>query len=149
MRFRSGLRWLSSAVLACAALFATEAPAQEDEAPPESFCLRGRPAAECRVFLLLEGNAYMAVAGSRFERLDHQGLRANKLELTGYVAWEAGAMVNITSDEAVGGTFTLGGDANGFRVALKGRYRRWRDRTSAIDLPTPTVGATTTCPRWG
>ncbi|HZG44333.1 MAG TPA: hypothetical protein VEY93_15390, partial [Longimicrobium sp.] len=140
MRFRSGLRWLSSAVLACAALFATEAPAQEDEAPPESFCLRGRPAAECRVFLLLEGNAYMAVAGSRFERLDHQGLRANKLELTGYVAWEAGAMVNITSDEAVGGTFTLGGDANGFRVALKGRYRRWRDRTSAIDLGAGILG---------
>jgi len=140
MRIRFGLRWPLAAALACAALVATEAPAQDGE-PPRSFCRTGRPAAECRVFLVLEGNAFMAVAGSRFERLDHRGLRTKKLELTGYVAWEAGVMVNITSDDAVGGTFTLGGDANGYRVALKGRYRRWHDRTTAMDLGAGIMGA--------
>jgi hypothetical protein len=141
MRIRFGLRWPLAAALACGALWATEAPAQDDEPQAESFCFRGRPAAECRTFLVLEGNAYMAVAGSRFERLGYRGERTQSLELTGYVAWEAGAMVNITSDQAVGGTFTLGGDANGFRVALKGRYRRWHDRASAIDLGAGIMGA--------
>ena len=141
MRFTFGLRWRLAAALACAAVFVTEAPAQDDEPRPDSFCFRGRPAAECRVFLLLEGNAYMAVAGTRFVRLDDVGVRRHRLELTGYVAWEAGAMVNITSDEAVGGTFMLGGDANGYRVALKGRYRRWRDRTSAVDVGAGILGA--------
>jgi hypothetical protein len=141
MRIRFGLRWPLAAALACGALLPTVAPAQGDEPRAESFCFRGRPAAECRTFLVLEGNAYMAVAGSRFQRVDDVGVRRQKLELTGYVAWEAGAMVNITSDQAVGGTFTLGGDANGYRVALKGRYRRWQDRTSAIDLGAGIMGA--------
>jgi hypothetical protein len=130
-----------AAALACGALLPTEAPAQDDEPRAESFCFRGRPAAECRAFLVLEGNAYMAVAGSRFERLDDHDLRTNKLELTGYVAWEAGAMMNITRNQAVGGTFMLGGDANGYRVALKGRYRRWQDRAPAIDLGAGIMGA--------
>lgn len=141
MRIRSGLRWPLAAALACGALLATEAPAQDDAPQAERFCLRGRPAAECRTFLVLEGNAYMAVAGSRFERQDHVGVRRQELELTGYVAWEAGGMVNITSGQAVGGTFMLGGDANGYRVALKGRYRRWHDRTTAMDLGAGIMGA--------
>lgn len=141
MRIRFGLRWPLAAALACAALVATEAPAQEDEAAPQRFCRTGRPAAECRTFLVLEGNAYMAVAGSGFQRLDPVGVRRQSLELTGYVAWEAGAMVNVASDKAVGGTFMLGGDANGYRVALKGRYRRWHNRTTAVDLGAGIMGA--------
>lgn len=141
MRFPFGLRWPVAAALACAAVFATGSHAQDDEPRPESFCYTGRPAAECRVFLVLEGNAYMAMTGSHFERLGYEGRRRQRLELTGYAAWEAGAMVNVTDHEAVGGTFMLGGDANGYRVALKGRYRRWSGRTSGIDLGAGVMGA--------
>lgn len=125
----------------CTALHAGKALAQEPAEPPtpRAFCREGRPANECRMFLLVEGRFFHVLAGSRYPfRVAPEFLRPDTverhMELSGYVAYEAGVLVNTDPDRAIGATFLLGGDESGRRVAVKGRYRRWIGRTAAWDL---------------
>lgn len=122
--------------LACIALHAPALPTQIEPAveSERAFCWVGRPAESCRTFLIAEGGAYMAVASTRFTRRGYDGRPTRKMHLTGHVGWEVGLMENVSSHHAVGVAILAGGDANGERIALKGRYRRWTSRKSAADV---------------
>ena len=122
------------AVLACAAPHAPAAAQIEASAAPRAFCWAGRPGDECRTFLVADAGAYTVVGGTRYTRTDFDGSRDRKRHLTGHVAWEAGVMRNVTTRDAVGATLMAGADANGERLALKGRYRRWTGPRSAVDV---------------
>jgi len=122
------------AVLACGALDARTAAAQAPpEEEPRAFCWEGRPAESCRAFLVAEAGAHALLEGSRYPRTGYQGEVTRSRHLAGYAAWEVGAMVNRGPRDAVGATVLVGGDPNGLRLALKGRYRRWMGRTAAVD----------------
>jgi hypothetical protein len=56
------------------------------------------------------------------------------MHLTGHVGWEVGLMENVSPRHAVGAALMAGGDANGERIAVKARYRRWNSRRSAMDV---------------
>jgi hypothetical protein len=123
--------------LACMALHAP-APAQSEQTEPSEtprgFCWRGRPAESCRTFLVAELSGYTAVASSRYTRRGFQGEITRSMHLTGHGGWEVGAMRNVSPQDAVGATLMAGGDANGERVAVKGRYRRWMSDRAAMDV---------------
>ena len=138
--------------LACISIFGEAGYAQIQPSPGPSsvgsFCWRGRPAPACRTFLLAEGNLYTPVAGSRYTRRDYNpSVDTRSLELTWYVAWELGAMRNVSLNDAVGASAMLGGDANGVRWAVKGRYRRWLDAGTALDVGAGVLGAGRSVPR--
>lgn len=134
MRVRIHFARLAFAI-ACVALHAPAPAAQIETGRSErAFCLVGRPLESCRTFLVAEGGAYMAVASSRFTRTGHQGERTRSMHLTGHAGWEVGMMKNVTPRDAVGAAVMAGGDANGERIALKGRYRRWMSRGEAMDV---------------
>lgn len=102
----------------------------------------GRPAPACETFLIAEGNAYMPVAGSRYGRVSSTGgTTTRSLELTWYVAWEVGGMVNLDAHNAAGASALVGGDANGVRWGVKGRYRYWIDEATAVDAGAGVLGA--------
>lgn len=140
---RPRVRLVWAALLAGIALAPGAASAQIDApgaAPARApvgqrgFCYVGRPAESCRMFLVAEGNAYGAFAGSRYRRTGYQGEVRRHRHLAPHIAWEIGAMRNVTERDAVGAALLVGGDANGERVALKGRYRRWLTPRSAVDV---------------
>lgn len=124
-------------LLAMAALAGTAdgAAAQIERPDPErSFCWTGRPAESCRAFLVAEGNAYAALAGSTYQRTAYSGPDTRSRHMAPHIAWEVGAMLNVSPRDAVGATLLAGGDANGERVALKARYRRWMGPRAALDV---------------
>lgn len=141
---RTGLSYLAVA-LAGVCLHVETAAGQGTQPRPEpprserSFCWQGRPVESCRSFLLAEGGAHMLLAGSRYRRVgdrydyDTPGVTRSP-HLTGHVNLEVGIMVNRGPAHAVGATVLGGGDANGFRLGAKGRYRRWMGRDAALDL---------------
>jgi hypothetical protein len=121
--------------LACVVMRAPAAPAQVE--PTESqrgFCWIGRPEESCRTFLVAELSGYTAVASTRYTRRGFDGRTTRSMHLTGHGGWEVGAMRNVTSRDAVGATVMAGADANGERVAVKARYRRWTSEASALDV---------------
>lgn len=135
MRVRIPNPCLVALALACVALHAPAAPAQsEPSETPRGFCWAGRPAESCRTFLVAELSGYMAVASTRYTRRGYRGETTRSMHLTGHGAWEVGAMGNVSSRHAVGAALMVGGDANGERIAIKARYRRWDSRRSAMDV---------------
>lgn len=145
-RVRSRPFWLIVA-LACIAIVGEEGYAQIQPRPTtEKFCWRGRPG--CRTFFLAEGNVYTPVAGSRYSRRPYDnGPDTRSLELSWYVAWELGGMRSVSDNDAVGASVLVGGDANGARWGLKGRYRRWLDEATAVDVGAGVLGAGRSVPR--
>ncbi|HEX6368307.1 MAG TPA: hypothetical protein VF006_05210 [Longimicrobium sp.] len=124
-----------AAALACVVMHAPATPAQiEAEPSPRGFCWTGRPAESCRTFLVAEGGAYTAVASTRYTRRGFDRRVTRSMHLTGHAGWEVGMMRNVSPRDAVGAAVLAGGDANGERIALKGRYRRWTGRSSAMDV---------------
>lgn len=121
--------------LAAIALAPAAASAQVEPAPEEqrAFCRTGRPAESCRAFLVTEGNLYAPFAGTTYLRTGFDGERTRERHLAPHVAWELGAMKNVTPRDAVGAAVLLGVDANGERLALTGRYRRWLSPRAAVD----------------
>ncbi|HEX2077502.1 MAG TPA: hypothetical protein VHG08_07320 [Longimicrobium sp.] len=140
---------LCAVAAACAGLHAGKALAQASPQPepaaPRAYCPEGRPARECRVFLVVEGRLYRQLAGSRYAyRHGPFGPRANEverhLELSGYVAYELGVMVNTAPDRAFGASLLLGADETGERLGMKGRYRGWLSPTAAWDVGAGVLG---------
>jgi hypothetical protein len=134
---------LCAVAVACTGLHTGKALAQASSLPeppaPRAFCWEGSPASECRAFLVMEGRLYQQLAGSRYPyRHGPYGPRAGEverhMELSGYVAYEVGAMVNTAPDRAVGASLLLGEEEGGLRVAVKGRYRHWLSRAAAWDV---------------
>ena len=102
-----------------AALAQKEAPATPPEVP-NTICLRSRPAAWCRAFVLTEVGFNSAQYGPR--------------PYNEYVIqYEAGAMLNVTSRDAVGGTIVFDGPhKENWGVAA--RYRRWITYGMSFDV---------------
>lgn len=131
---RIPIEHMAALALACVAMHAPAAPAQVETAEtPRAFCWTGRPAESCRTFLVAELSGHMAVASTRYTRRGYRREDTRSMHLTGHGAWEVGAMRNVSHRDAVGAALMVGGDANGERIALKGRYRRWMSRSSAMD----------------
>jgi hypothetical protein len=51
-----------------------------------------------------------------------------------HVSWEVGRMFNRKPNTARGGTVHFGIGSAGFRVGLKGKYRRWIGTRGALDV---------------
>lgn len=133
MRIRIPFLHAFAVALACGAMH-VPAPAQIEPAESQrTFCWVGRPAESCRTFLVAELSGYVAVASTRYTRRGFDGRTTRSMHLTGHGGWEVGAMRNITPDDAVGATLMAGADANGERVAVKARYRRWVGDNGAMD----------------
>lgn len=132
---RNPIRHGVALALACAAMHAPTAPAQVEPAPsPRGFCWTARPLESCRTFFVAEGSAYVAVASTRYTRRDFDGRIARSKHLSWHAGWEVGVMRNVGPRDAVGAIVLVGADPNGERIALKGRYRHWTGRSSAMDV---------------
>jgi hypothetical protein len=97
--------------------------AQDPVAVPASdgLCFRARPASECRVFFLTNAGPYV--------QLD--ALDVDRLRFT--VEW--GAMVNVSSTDAVGGSwFIVGQSGDNFAAGPVLRWRRWLGPTESLDV---------------
>lgn len=135
MRIRLPIKRGQAAALACIAMHAPAAPAQIEPAPsPRGFCWTARPLESCRTFLVAEGGAYVALASTRYTRRGFDREVTRSMHLTGHAGWEVGVMRNVSSRDAVGAAVLAGADANGERIAVKGRYRRWMSPGSAMDV---------------
>lgn len=135
MRVRIPIKRAVALALACAAMRAPAAPAQIEPAPsPRGFCWTARPLESCRTFFVAEAGAYTALASTRYTRRGFDGQVTRSMHLTGHAGWEVGVMRNVSSRDAVGAAVLAGADANGERIALKGRYRRWMRGNSAMDV---------------
>lgn len=117
---RSVVQHLARAALlaVCLSLPGRAAAQPGEEGRP--FCLFGRPLPSCRTMLIAQATYYPVAAGA-------SGL-GEPLEV------EVGVLRNRAGGDAVGMTLALGGDPNGARGALKGRYRRWIGRSVALDV---------------
>lgn len=134
-------RPLLALALAAFALHAGTAQGQvQPPGEPRPFCVRGRPAESCRAFLVAAGSGHLLLGGSRYSRSGNDGV-TRSTHMAGHVSWELGAMVNRGPADAVGATVLAGADANGLRLGLKGRYRRWMAHGAALDLGAGVLGA--------
>lgn len=148
-------RWMNRTPLArlvlalslalCACLPAQTAAGQIEQPRPEQprpeqpserrFCWQGRPLESCRSFLVAEGGVHLLLGGSRYTRNDYNnGGVTRSTHLAGHANWEIGIMVNRGPTHATGVTVLIGADPNGARLGVKGRYRRWMGRHTALDL---------------
>lgn len=118
--------------------------------PPRSdrdFCWEGRPLESCRTFLLAEGGMHVLLAGSRYTRNEYNNRGTTRsAHLAGHLNWEIGVLVNRGAADAVGATVLVGGDPNGLRLGVKGRYRRWMGRHAALDLGAGVLAARRAAP---
>ena len=76
--------------------------------------------------------------GARFKEVDP--LAENLLVASS----ELGALVNVGSRGAVGGTVLAGVNGGGTRLGIKGRYRHWLSETVALDVSPGILVAGTT-----
>ena len=83
---------------------------------PAPLCFRGRPAEQCRVFLLTEVSLNSREYGADSD--DEVHLRS-----------EVGAMVNVGERSAAGGTVSFG-----WHWGATARYRRWLHGGLAVDF---------------
>lgn len=134
--------------LVAALLPAATAQGQVQQPRPErAFCREGRPAESCGSFLVAEGGAHLLLGGSRYTRNEYNDRGTTRSpHLAGHLNWELGVMVNRGPAHAVGATVLVGGDPNGLRVGVKGRYRRWIGRHAALDLGAGVLGARRAAP---
>ncbi len=91
----------------------------QDADETRRFCVFGRPEPSCETLLVAQFTFYPRI--QKYSDLDPA------------YEWEFGALVNRGGTQALGATVVLGGDGNGIRTALKGRYRRWVGRYVALD----------------
>lgn len=113
------VRFLLRGACLLAALVLPGRIAAQDTGETRRFCFFGRPVPACETVLVAQFTYYPRV--QRFSRLNPA------------YEWEFGALVNRGTTQALGATVVLGGDGNGIRTALKGRYRRWAGRYVALD----------------
>lgn len=120
-RYSTVLGFLLLASLVPASVQAEAAPAPEKRA--HSLCWRGKPLAGCRSFLITEMGLLLQLNDTR----------SNQYGETVVLSFELGWMKNVAPREAIGFTgYATAGDIS--RLGLRGRYRRWLSRHTAIDV---------------
>lgn len=93
------------------------------EKPAHALCWRGKPLAECRSFLITEMGLLVQM------NRNTSNLYAESVVLTFDLGW----MKNVKPREAIGFSgYALAGDVS--RLGIRGRYRRWLTRHTAIDV---------------
>jgi hypothetical protein len=108
--------------------------------PAKQFCWQGRPLARCRTFALFELTTRSHWFGSKIDAAVTRpgvGFSRDDDGLASHIVGDVGAMVNISSRAAVGGTLTAGSvQAGGKPVHMFGatvRYRRWLTPSISAD----------------
>jgi len=96
----------------------------------EAPALRGRPLPWDRGFPIVQGGVLGALTDANRYSDGEEGVAIA----------DFGYMGNVSTKTAVGGTFSLVGNQDYLRIALKPRVRRWMTRTTSIDFA---VGAFT------
>jgi hypothetical protein len=119
--------WMACVLLAPLLLAANPGAAEEMPATPEkpahALCWRGKPLAECRSFLITE----MGLLAQLNETTSNQYGDGVSL------SFELGWMKNVSPREAIGFSgYALASDVS--RMGVRGRYRRWLSRRTAIDV---------------
>lgn len=107
--------------------------AQDSTQVEPKLCYRGRPAPQCRRFVITELGYYARAAGSEFHYTErYTGPNGEPVEnsfsdhdMSSQLTWEVGMMANRGPRSALGATLLLGVGDGGGDVGLKGRYRRW------------------------
>ncbi|HYW08918.1 MAG TPA: hypothetical protein VE913_18290 [Longimicrobium sp.] len=131
------LRRLTVLAAAAGGFGATALPAQAQEAETKTFCIAGRPLPSCRYFLVATGSHYSRLGGSSYvSEFDVQGrtVRLENPKMQSHYDMEIGVLANRGAEDALGTALSVGLDGDtGFRLALKGRYRRWVGRHAALD----------------
>jgi hypothetical protein len=89
-------------------------------------CFRGRPLPDCESFWLTESGVFW-----RFDRKASRDWHERLL-----YSIEIGLMKNRCECSALGGTVMLAFEdmTNDFRLAFKGRYRRWLSQKHSVDI---------------
>lgn len=119
-------------LVACGAL-PLQLTAQDSTRTEPKLCYRGRPAPQCRRFVLTELGYYARAAGSVFSYTErYMGPNGEPVtntfsenDMSSQLTWEVGMMANRGPRSALGATLLLGVGDGGGDVGLKGRYRRW------------------------
>lgn len=119
-------------LVACCAL-SLQLTAQDSTHAEPGLCYRGRPAPQCRRFVITEVGYYARAAGSVFSYTErYTGSNGEPLDysfsendMSSQLTWEVGLMANRGPRTALGATLLLGVGDGGGDVGLKGRYRRW------------------------
>jgi hypothetical protein len=91
---------------------------------PSRACFRGRPEPRCRTFWVTEFSVTPRLSAN-----PSGGGGPNY-----YYTWDLGAMRNSGARTALGGAVFLGGEDDGFRLALAFRYRRWITSSTTFDV---------------
>ena len=104
-------------------------------------CWRGRPLARCRAFVLFELSALRHLAGSTLDpAVTQRGSGYSRWDqgLVSQLVYDLGAMVNVRTREAIGGTLTAGVIIDyPERLSVFGatvRYRRWLTSVVSADV---------------
>jgi len=115
------------AMLAAGLLFVSDPCSAQETSTPHSqhsraLCWRGKPLPECRSFLITE----MGVMA----RLDDDPFLSDDWF---FFTFDLGWMKNVSPREALGFSgYALAADTS--RLGVRGRYRRWLSRHTAIDI---------------
>jgi hypothetical protein len=118
------LALITTSIVCSVAVVAAQEPVAVQSA--DSPCLRARPYPECRVFFVTSSGAYVRVAGGLGEG-----------PMRGILDW--GAMVNLSPKNAVGASWFVTGDEDGFSTGPVLRWRRWLGPTQSLDFGVGTV----------
>ncbi len=87
----------------------------------DELCFRAQPRNECRVFLLTNSGPYIQLDAFKFDQIRFA------------IDW--GAMVNLSSRNAVGGSwFVFGQSGENFTTGPGLRWRRWFGPTQSLDI---------------
>lgn len=145
-----------AALLAAWCALALQLTAQDSTRVEPGLCYRGRPAPQCRRFVITELGYYARAAGSVFHYTErYTGPNGEPLEnsfadndMSSQLTWEVGMMANRGPRTALGATLLLGVGDGGGDVGLKGRYRRWlADDGVALDVGAGVIRGSLNGPR--
>lgn len=96
----------------------------EERPQAHALCWRGRPAPECRSFLITETGVLMRIDEYPYQQGTSRAC----------VAFDLGWMKNVSRTSAIGLTgYALSGGPS-TRYGARARYRHWQSRSTSVDL---------------
>jgi hypothetical protein len=114
----------SIALFSTAMVFSVAAVAAQEPVPvqsPDQLCFRAGPLSECRAFFLTNFGPYVQLDAFDFDQIR--------------VAVDWGAMLNVSSNNAVGGSwFVFGQGGENFSTGPVLRWRRWFGPVQSLDV---------------
>lgn len=91
-------------------------------------CRDPHPAPTCGSYFLFEYMGAVRLAGTQITTT-----REKRDALGSWFAWDVGWMKNQSPAKSLGASLSIGGSADGTRIALKARRRQWLDRNLVLD----------------